>query len=614
MNIIFEKLFILFLVYIIPGFLLILFSKKINKIDFINIILNSFIFNSILIISLFLKTLLNLDFINYKFLILISFLISLFATKKLLIERNYLDNIFLIIFFLFGFYILFPLLTLEVPPLHDGIANSYFSKLFLEYEFNNYPKAIGFYQPGASIFIAYLSLLTKTITPKITNELTLFSIIFFNSLFPIFIKKIFIYTEKNINKKSEILILITTYLLSFFIIKWHLSNFLIGSKNSLLISTNFFLVYLYLFIIILGKKLLNLLNIINLIVVALAAFFTHYTMFFLILPTIFLIPNFIDINLKNIKKILNKKLFFYLILFTQLIIFITYFIVSKNNTIKDLIRSEIITISNFSMKEIYSHLIFRIINSQGDLYKFIFIFSLIILFIKFITKKINLIDKILFIYLVFLVIYFYTPIHLIKVFTIEYNFGFIVLLVSVYFIFNLIKESKILTISFLIWLILLSYYSFRRIVNIDINNIKKYVLISEQDKNAFKWIEKNIDHNDYLFPLQYKYVGNLNRIFDLSPVAYLKVFTNRNSCPAFIDSEIDPNCSSKIIPILKKYNNNLLDENLLQMLYKNKIKYFYISKQDPFGDGIIEIEKILKSNKFKKIYSNNFVTILVFNN
>jgi hypothetical protein len=96
-------------------------------------------------------------------------------------------------------------------------------------------------------------------------------------------------------------------------------------------------------------------------------------------------------------------------------------------------------------------------------------------------------------------------------------------------------------------------------------------------------------------------------------VAYLKVYTNKNSCPSFIDSETDPKCSSKIIPILKKYNNDLLNDNLLSILSKNNIRYFYFSKHNPWGDGAIPIRKILKSKKFKKIYKNDFVTILEIN-
>lgn len=617
--------FNLIISYFLNGLFINILLRK--KISLFGILFSSFILNSIVLTFLFLKILFSFNFFNIYFLLILSVILSLLLLKPINYEKInklplFIDLVSLVLLFI-NFYIIFPLLNLPVPPLHDGIANSYWGKVFLENNFSNFPKSLGFYQPGGSILVGFYSNFLFLNTAIVNNILTISSLILIPILMSYFITLLFandVVKKSNSLVKTKIfLFYISIYLFLFFLNKWHLSLFLIGSKNSLLISTPYYALFLICFFSVYLESKNRINDFICLILFFISATLVHYTMFFLSIPFFLLLLIKILKRYKQYIKEEKNKIFIG-ILFTFLLIIIFFTKTNFFDSLKNLFLAEIISLPNLTFANIYDWLIKRSLNSFGDLLKFIAVFSFIILLketLSFCLKKnLELPNLYLYsiIYLIFFFIFLLTPLHIVRVFVIEYNFYLVPIFLSSLFAGYVFKNNNIKTlwISFIFWLILLSFYEFKKIKNINIPSIANYILISKKDLRAFKWIEKNLNNKDLFFPLQYSYVGNLTRIFDLSPIAYLKVFTNFSSCPEFIPSENNPQCSEKIIPYLKIYNNDLTNTKLLNILKQENIKYFYYSKQAPWGDGVIDMTKFINSDLFKEIYNNKFVKIYTF--
>jgi hypothetical protein len=621
-----KNFLIFFILFFIPGFLTILILKKLKiflfwgkNLTFSSILIYSILGWSLLLIVSFLKIVLPLVFFVF-FCIFFALLIHKKITsnnKKININdinkswkiESFTDCVVLLLFNISS-YIILPLLSsLKVPPLHDGIANSYFGKVILENNFSMLPKSMGFYQPGGSILTAIFSLILKIDTAQTTHYLTIFSLVITPIIFSIFVSNFISAGAKNegkLKKFNQILIVFVSFLIIFFINKWTFTQFFIGSKNSWLIGSAYYFSFLFFISSYIFTK--NKVFFYPITLIFIAASIIHYTYFFLGIPLLLLCFFY----LFNLSK--NKKNFFFvifiIIFFTILVITVLYLTIIP---LKNLINSQLLNETYpFSINFLYQSLIKPSLNFYIPQLKFIIVLGFISSFFNILKKENNLFSKYFLIYLISFIIFSVTPLHVVKVFTIVYNFYLIPLLASTVFIETISDLRKMsFLLAVVIWVSILSSYELKYTISPQLIKIKQYTLISNKDIEAFDWISLNLSQNYLFFPLQYSYVGpEKKRIFDLSAIGYIKVFTDYNSCPEFIAHEEDPNCSDRIIPYLIKYRDDLTNPELITILQKNKIKYFYYSKHGQWGDGVINYNKILGSNLYKKIYDNGSVEIL----
>lgn len=575
--------------------------------------LSLFIFFSFVLLLFFIKLIFSIDWFIFSLIIL---LIGYFLKKTIFSYLAHLEkaqgeliNLDCLLFFLFNFslaiYFTGGLFHVLVPPLYDGPANSYYGKLIFLNQFKKFPSSLGFYQPGGSIFTSLLGAMIGNFALA-TNILTLISLACIPISFSLLIvssSNLTFSKRGNLNKY----LLIFAFLLFNFLGNWHQRMFFVGSKNSLIISTNFFFLGLY-FLTLFDKFKKNYFLYFSLLL-GFAASLIHYTSCFLY----FIIFGFYLIKNRKILIVKLKKINFLIILTLLITIFISIFLYFYPSLIefKQIFFSDQITLNLYPFLK---NLFLATINYFQNPADLLTVLGLLFLIFDLLKKKVETISLFFLLFLLAFLLSSYFPTNVIKTFVPEYNLYLLPIFLSSLSLKKIVErgnKKSLITLTFF-FLIIFSFFQFIFFTLPNINKTKQNLLVSKEDLLAFNWIKQKLNKQYLFFPLQihiYERVGLEKRVNDLNALAYLKVFTDFESCPTAITSERSADCSRFFFSLIKNRGETLFNDQNLKFFRRYKIKYFYYSDHQHFRGEISFLDQVLNYKKIKEIYSYQGVKI-----
>lgn len=576
------------------GWSIFFFKKRFNLLEHILlspvISTSIFIFFSVICSLANIKLTIWIGILFFLFSIIFFILFRVFGTQNIKLKIDKFDIVILILFLLSLYAKIFSVSEFYVPPLHDPISHSYFSKVIAETGYINY-----FYSPGLHIIGAFGQLFNGFNVAKQILYISNFFNAYSGVIIYLFVKHVF---------KSKVWAIFSALLFS---LGYFPSNFYLNAgKNALVLAISL----LFLFFLVIEqyrkKKELSLIILSNVVIASI--FFVHYpTAVFAC--TYLLGVFFIDYKREKFKSVLLGIG----ILFGFAFMLKTY---KYNPALVNAASGNvsIFTIpANFvqSTKDFMKY-IWSIIISEGSVLKnfieFSAIVSLGLIVLKaFKSRKYTT----LVLWIIFSVslstilqIFTVTP-FLIVLETFLITLPMYVLLCTGLLVSVIYKyvcgfiNRRVVNVGFLIIILVSAGYLTYRTYNQFFKVTDSYNVIQESDIKSFNWIDENISDDD-------KFLINGNGgnglVFSTDGGGWLEIFTDNEISTPFYDygsKETDDN-----IDLYVRLKNNLNDCDAINTLVNNGYKYYYQGSKPVFDSQIGDKNSLLNSNRFEILFEN----------
>lgn len=619
-----------FLIYMIPGYLLLRFLKIVNfktpiyklsilsitvgiSLWFVSMYITSEL--SIPIPSNFVYAIATCLLIYFSYTIYVDYIKHKTKSRKDISEE---DIILIILFNILLYIYIIPTKGLLVAPLHDPAGIAVYAKRLIEsnYKLRDLAHTYSFYPPASYHLIALVSDITKVDTSKMIMVITNFFNVLTGVSFALLIKTI-------LKKRFSATIALIVFS---FISTFPGSLYFLAGKNAQIIGYFFLFTSLYLFYKGINGKLVY--KILFGLVVT-TSILIHYNN---ILITIIMccgiyIYKILKEKQINIKFHIRDLIKWIPIIICVAVLFYLQFKVirsveysTSNILSEDLSRQSIISFKSF-FNWFEEHKGFAVKNNSYTvlrLSELSYVILTFIFFYKLIRYK-KPVKTTIFVYILLLLFYLSLYIN-VSAITRYFLFNrFIIHIIPITFLLDYIfhyswNKKTSLPYKYKLYIVLIIFTMFYSGHNLrylwqQYKGVRNYSLVTSSDLKAFKWINENIPAGTHFIPASITDISGNNQTFLQDSSLYFKAYTNSYELFAFVYGNEIVN-EKNLRPIYVQLIQNPCDSSAIKEFTNSGVFYIFSGSHKPWGCGDLSCTLFDSCpNRYSVVYNIEGVTI-----